>query len=90
MSITSSLTIDESLNQNFWPSRNGGFLSRLLAISACIQITRRVVTALDGRVKTENVFPDLCLELLDACHFLSVDLVKVLTDSFFFWLIHYT
>ena len=62
----------------------------MLAIFACLQITRGVITALDGTVKTEKVFPDLyeasVLELqagLDAGHFSSVDLVKVLTDSFF-------
>ena len=67
------------------------WISVLLAIFACLQITRGVITALDGIVKTETVFPDLyeasVLELqagLDAGHFSSVDLVKVLTSSFFF------
>lgn len=62
----------------------------MLAIFACLQITRWVITAFDGTVKTEIVFPDLyeasVLELqegLDAGHFSSVDLVKVLTDLFF-------
>ena len=60
--------------------------SVLLAIFACLQLTRGVITALDGTV---TVFPDLyeasVLELqagLDAGHFSSVDLVKVLSDSF--------
>ena len=61
------------------------WVSVLLAIFACLQITREVITALDGIVKTETAFPDLneasVLELqpgLDAGHFSSVDLVKVL------------
>ena len=65
-------------------------VSVLLAIVACLQITRGVITALDGTAKTETVFPDLyeasVLELqagLDAGHFSSVDLVKVLTDLLF-------
>jgi amidase len=62
------------------------WVSILLAIFACLQITR-VITALDGTAKTETetAFPDLyeasVLELqagLDAGHFSSVDLVKVL------------
>lgn len=64
----------------------------LLAILACLQITRKVITALDGMVKTETVFPDLyeasVLELqagLDAGHFSSVDLVKVPTDFYFYF-----
>ena len=67
------------------------WVSVLLAIFVCLQITRGVITALDGIVKTETVFPDLyeasVLELqagLDAGHFSSVDLVKVLTSAFFF------
>ena len=31
----------------------------MLAIFACLQITRRIITVLDGTVKTETVFPDL-------------------------------
>lgn len=71
-----------SLNLKWW-------VSVLLAVVVCLQITREVITALDGTVKTETVFPDLyeasVLELqagLDAGHFSSVDLVKVLTNSF--------
>ena len=66
------------------------WVSVLLAIFACIQITRGIITALYGTVKNETVFPDLyeasVLELqagLDAGHFSSVDLVKVPTDPFF-------
>ena len=62
----------------------------MLAIFTCLQITRWVITAFDGTMKTETVFPNLyeasVLELqagLDASHFSSVDLVKVLTDLFF-------
>ena len=69
----------------------------LLAIFAYLQITRGVITTLDWTVNTQIVFPDLyeasVLELqagLDAGHFSSVDLVKVLTDLLFFLLIHYT
>ena len=69
----------------------------LLAIFACLQITRRIITALDGTVKTETVFPDLyeasVLELqegLEAGHFSSVDLVKVRTDHPFFLPLHCT
>jgi hypothetical protein len=66
----------------------------LLIIFACLQISIEVITALDGTVKTEAVFPDLyeasVLELqagLDAGHFSSVDfddLVKVLQPILFF------
>ena len=69
----------------------------LLGIFSCHQIKRGIITALDGTVKIETVFPNLyeasVLELqagLDAGHFSSVDLVKVLADPFFFGLIHYT
>ena len=68
--------------------------SVLLTIFVCLRITRGVVT--DGTVKSVTVFPDLyeasVLELqagLDAGHFSSVDLVKVLTDSYFFGLFIY-
>jgi amidase len=61
------------------------WLSVLLAIFACLQITRVLITALDGKTTTRPVFPDLyeasVLELqagLDAGHFSSVHLVKVL------------
>jgi hypothetical protein len=64
-------------------------VSVLLAIFVCLQITRGVITALDGTSKTGTVFPDLyeasVLELqagLDAGHFSSVDLVKVLITVF--------
>lgn len=62
--------------------------SVFLAIFACLQISRGIITALHGTVKTETIFPDLyeasVLELqagLDAGHFSSVDLVKVLIVS---------
>ena len=78
--------------QNFSRTPSSGLLVSLkwwgsvsLAIFACLQISRGIITALHG---TETVFPDLyeasVLELqagLDAGHFSSVHLVKVLTVS---------
>jgi hypothetical protein len=87
-----ALDVDRRLPKSNFLTSLKWCASVLLAIFVCLQITRGVVIT-DGTVETVTVFPDLyeasVLELqagLDAGSFSSVDLVKVLTDSYSFFL----